>query len=220
MVKRWFKNIPWLPFSALVFYLTILLLWRIGVIFSPVEIVLWLESLYKQYGLVGLAIASFLEGIVYLGLYFPGSFIIFLSIILSDGRFISLFSISLVVAFILTIASTINYFLGRHIISKGTKSDLKKEKIATKGLFLSALYPNSLAFYFFHSGIEKENPMKILLVPLIITPYLLVLSYIFYSFREGLRSAAESPFIMITIILIWLVIALIIDHYKKKRLLT
>ena len=217
MDKKFTKHIPWLPVSALIFYLSVLLLWQIGILPSPLEIVGWLESLYKQYGLAGLAIGSFLEGIVYLGLYFPGGFIIFLSAILSDGSFISLFSISLVVAITLTITSLINYVLGKHIISRKRKIEFKREKIATKGLFLSALYPNSLAFYFFHAGIERQTPLKILIVPLIMLPYGLLLAFLFYLFRNGLRSAAESPIIMIAAILIWLVISLILSYGKKKK---
>jgi len=217
MKKSFINHIPWLPVSALIFYLGALFLWQVGIFPSPVEVVVWLESLYRQYGLVGLAIGAFLEGIVYLGLYFPGGFIIFLSSILSDGSFISLFSIAFIVAIALTITSLINYVLGKHIISNRRKHEFEKEKVVTKGLFLSALYPNSLAFYFFHAGIERQNPLKILVVPFIMLPYGFFLAYLFHSFRDGLGSAAENPFIMITVILIWLAIALIISYRKKKK---
>ncbi|MBC8434878.1 hypothetical protein H8D91_00040, partial [archaeon] len=94
-IKEFWTELPKLPFSALIFYLVVVLFWNLGLIPSPVEIVSFLEGLYETYGLVGLFIASFLEGIVYLGLYFPGSFIIALAIFLSDGSFISLATLTL-----------------------------------------------------------------------------------------------------------------------------
>src|SRR3989338_8084453 len=117
MLKQFFRKIPKLPLSALIFYVSVVILWKFGYIPSPSNILIFLESLYNSYGLSGLFIASFLEGIVYFGLYFPGSFIVALAVILSDGSFISLFLISLIVAFALSVTAIINYTLGNKILS-------------------------------------------------------------------------------------------------------
>ena len=217
MKKDFFNKIPILPISALIFYLGVLILWLLNIIPSPSEIVLFLENLYNSYGLVGLFIASFLEGIVYLGLYFPGSFIIALAVFLSNGSFFSLISISLVVALALTLTSLINYILGRYITPKIQKKNeiLKKYKKTPKGLFYSMLHPNILAFYFFNSGIKKQNPWKIVLVPVGMIPYGLFLAYILFIFKTPLKQAIESPLIMITYLLIWFIIAFIISLNKN-----
>jgi membrane protein YqaA with SNARE-associated domain len=208
MIARVLKKIPKLPLSALVFYLAMLILWKVGAIPSPREILLTLESLYNHYGLMGLFMASFLEGIVYMGMYFPGSFIVALAVILSDGRFISLISISIVVAIALTITSIINFQIGRKVTpSKSNKDLIKKEKkVLSKGLFASMLHPNALAFYFFNSGIKNQDFKKVLLVPIIMIPYGLLLGYLFYSIKGVLKSALEKPYVMITILLIWVLI--------------
>ena len=212
------KKIPLLPLSALLFYITALILWSINIIPPPTEIFLFLENLYINYGLFGLFIASFLEGIVYLGLYFPGSFIVALAVFLSDGTFISLISISLVVAFALTITSLINYVLGRHIVSRKTKKhEIHRTNVGSKGLFLSMLHPNSLAFYFFNTGIEKQSPIRILFVPIIMIPYGLLFAYVLFFLKSPLRKAVENPYVMITAILIWFVIAFILEHKRKMR---
>lgn len=207
------KKIPWLPVSALLFYLTALFLWKLSIIPSPVGIVVFLENLYKNYGLIGLFIASFLEGIVYLGLYFPGSFIIALAVIISDGSLESLLIISIVVAFALVITSIINYFFGR-IIKSSKKST---GKIASRGLFLSMLHPNFLAFYFFNAGIRNQNPLKIILVPLVMIPYGFILAIIFSALRGPVRSAIENPYVMITLILLWLAFAFIFNCRKQTN---
>jgi len=214
--KLW-KEIPKLPLTALAFYLTFFILWTIGIIPPPTEIVLMLETLYNNYGLLGLFISAFLEGIVYLGLYFPGSFIIALSVIISDGTFPSLLTISLVVALALTITSFINYFLGRHISFKHineTKSKLPRK--ISKGLILSMIHPNSLAFYFFDAGLEKRGLWKTIFVPIIMIPYGLALAYLFSTFRQATRNGIESPYVMISLILIWFAIAFWFAHKKKQ----
>ena len=212
-LKNFLRQIPKVPLSALIFYLLILVLWRIGSIPSPTEVLIILENLYGKYGIIGLFIASFLEGIVYLGLYFPGSFIIALSVILSDGTFYQFFIISLTVAISLTITSAINYILGKTISSK----NLKLENQSSKGIFASIIHPNILAFYFFISGIEKRNLKNILLVPILMIPYGFILAILFYSIKNPLRSALESPLVMITLILIWIIAAFVLHKNHKSN---
>lgn len=216
MFKQIFQKIPKLPLSALIFYVSVVILWKFEYIPNPSDIFLFLENLYYSYGLTGLFIASFLEGIVYFGLYFPGSFIVALAVILSDGTFQSLLFISLIVATALTITSSINYILGKKILSNKLNKELLHEKklIFSKGLLVSMLHPNALAFYFFNSGIKKQNFLKILLVPIIMIPYGLVLGYLFYSIKEPLKTTLENPYLMISAILFWILFSFLINKNK------
>ncbi len=215
-IKKFFKNIPLLPLSAIIFYFVVLILVKIGILPPPPEIINFLEKLYENYGLISLFIASILEGIVYLGLYFSGSFIIVLIVLFSDGKFTSLLSISLIVTFALTLTSLINYVLGRHIISKPIKESKEIEKRISKGLILSAIHPNFLAFYFFNLGLKKDGIEKIIFVPIIMIPYGLLLAFLITSLKSLIIDGAENPYILITALLIWLVIAFIL----KNRSLT
>lgn len=217
-IKKILKELPFLPTSALIFYLGVLLFWKIGFIPPPTEMVLFLESLYNRFGLLGLGISSFLESIVYLGLYFPGSFIIVLAVFLSDGKFFSLFSISLVVTIVVTLASFINYFLGRNIKIK-RESSIKnyKQKKLSKSFILSLLHPNILSFYFFNAGIKKQGLSKIFFVPIFMLPYGLLHAYILSFVAGYFKQKAEDPIFIFLIILLWLIIAFVIEH-KKKRL--
>ena len=213
--KKILKELPILPTSALIFYIIVVLLWKINLIPPPIEVVNFLENLYSQYGLFGLSIASFLEGIVYLGLYFPGSVIIALAVFLSDGKFFSLISISLVVAVTLTITSFINYFLGKRISIK--KREIEKHKKPSRNLFLSMLHPNILAFYFFNAGLEKKGLWKVVYVPLIMVPYGFLVAYLLFALSGFAKRQMERPWFFFLLIFIWLVIAFIIEHKKKTK---
>ncbi|MAG39863.1 hypothetical protein CMI41_02770 [Candidatus Pacearchaeota archaeon] len=214
-LKKFWDEIPKLPLSALIFYLCVLLFWWVGVIPSPSEIVLFLESLYINFGYFGLFIATFLEGIVYLGLYFPGSFIIALAVFFSDGSFFTLLTISIVVAAALTVTALVNYFLGRYVLIK--ERDKLIEKELDKGFFFSFLHPNILAFYFFNEGLEKKSPWKIVFIPFIMIPWGLACAYFLFSFAEVARSRLESPLFLGSLIVLWLVLAFVFEHRRNRK---
>lgn len=216
--KKFYNKIPKLPLSALIFYLVVLILWNFNLIPSPLEIINFLENLYESYGLITLSIASLLEGIVYIGLYFLGSTIIIIAVLFSDGTLITFLNISLIVALSLTIASVINYALGRHIISRPLREtkEIKKKRKMSKGLILSCLHPNALAFYFFNLGIKKESPYTIIFVPLIMIPYGFLLAYLFYQLKPLIETSSEKPYILITIILVWMIIEFIWKRVKRR----
>lgn len=213
------NTIPLLPLSAIIFYfLAVIFVW-FGIFPQPDEAIGILERLYSSYGLIGLFVAAFFEGLVYVGLYFAGCLIILFVVLFSDGKLTSFFSISLVVAIALTLASLVNYTLGRHIISKSLREskEVGKERKLSKGLILSALHPNSLSFYFFNLGINKENPWEIVFVPLILVPYGFLLGYLFYKMKPILMTNAESPYILLTALVLWFIFAFIMKNKISKK---
>lgn len=215
MKNTFLKDIPLVPLSALVFHIVVSILWMSGIIPPPTVIVDLLRGIYEQYGNLGLVIASFLEGIVYLGLYFPGSFIIALAVFFSDGKFISLFTISILVAITLTITSSINYFFGRYITFR--KEVVTDNKRFSKGLLFSILHPNLLAFYFFNEGVHKNNPAKILFVPLLMIPYGLLFAYTLHIFSGPIKSQLDNPYLIGAIIFVWVIISFFIERKKIKN---
>lgn len=214
-LKTFWQELPKIPFTALLFQITVTLLWSWKIIPPPNVVVSFLQGLYDSYGLLGLAIATFLEGIAYLGLYFPGSFIIALAVFFSDGGFLTLFTITLIVTITLTVTSFINYFLGKHFSFKNTAAS--ERKLASKGLLVSMLHPNLLAFYFFNEGVEKGNISKIALVPLVMIPYGLVFSYALYIFSGPARQRLEDPWFISGVIFGWVVVSFIIEHFRRRK---
>ncbi len=204
------RKIPLLPLSALIFYLLLVFLWNTNLIPPPNEFIEILEKLYQQYGYAGLILATFLEGTAYICLYFPGAFIIALTVFFSDRSLVSLVIISLIVSITLTVAAFVDYFLGRYFssrINQNKKGVEKEKKILSKGLFVSMLHPNFLAFYFFNSGLRKKNFRQIFYVPLFMFPYGIVVAFILSIFSNTVRNGLESPMMLFTILVIWFVVA-------------
>jgi len=176
-----------------------------------------LEALYQGYGLIGLFIASFFEGLIYVGLYFAGSFIILFVVLFSDGSLISLLTVSIVVSAALMMSSIVNYVLGRYFVMK---TDARKDLITkknSKSLLLSLLHPNSMAFYFFNLGLKKESIGKILLVPLVIIPWGFLLAFLFYQIKPVILENTSSPYILITVLLVWFIVAFILKNRESVK---
>lgn len=223
VIKEIKYRIPVIPFSALCFFSLAIILWKLEWIPNPKEIVYLLENLYIRYGYFGLVLATFIESIVYLGFYFPGSVIIALAVFFSDGSFTSLLTISILVAITLTVTSTINYLFGKYI-SRNDFLDLDKDKIIkesklfSKGLLLSMLHPNFLAFYFFNAGLKRHNFKKIIFVPIFMIPYGYLFGFLLSRFSKVARQGLESTSFLITAIFIWIVVSFVIENRRIKEI--
>jgi hypothetical protein len=219
-------KIPILPLSTLIFYSMLVLLWNLGIIPSPKELIGILEVFYEQFGYFGLVMATFLEGISYICLYVPGAFIIAITVFFSDGSLASLLTISAIVSATLTFDAFINYYLGVYVSSrkKGAKNVLpEKPKNLPRGFFASMIHPNFLAFYFLNLGLKGRSPKQILYVPLVMFPYGMLAAYILATFSSPIRQGMESPSLMLTILIVWFVVAFWKDNKlggKLKNLLT
>lgn len=220
MFKKIIKHIPILPLSALIFLGFAMVLWNIGIIPEPKEILQILENLYYNYGFLGLIIATFLESLVYIGMYFPGSLIIALAVFLSDGSFASLLTISILVALTLTVTAVINYLAGRFVSSRNffeKKEFIRESEVLSKGLLVSMLHPNLLAFYFFNAGLEKKNFKKIIYLPFFMIPYGYLFALLLSKFSEPARQGLENPNIILAIIAVWLVFTFVLELRKSKK---
>lgn len=210
------RKIPLLPLSALIFYVLLVLLWNTKTIPPPNEFIRILEKLYQQFGYVGLILATFLEGTAYVCLYFPGAFIIALTVFFSDRSLVSLVIISLIVSVTLTITAFVNYLLGRYFSSRINlnKKDISgNKKNLSTGLFVSMLHPNFLAFYFFNSGLKKKNFRQIFYVPLFMFPYGIIIAFVLSIFSDTVKQGLENSPTLFAILVIWFIAA----FWKKNK---
>ncbi len=79
------------------------------------------------------------------------------------------------------------------------------------------LHPNILAFYFFNQGLERKGLWKIAYVPLIMVPYGLLIGYLLFNLSSFAKQQIESSWFFFLLIIIWLVIAFIVEHKRKIK---
>ncbi len=102
-------NWPWFPFSVILVFILVMILWRIGVLPTPQEMLIFAENLTEKIGLLGLFVAAFIEGLAYVGNQFPGVSIIFIAIVIGSRDLLTIFTIVATVTIAFTLSAIVNY---------------------------------------------------------------------------------------------------------------
>lgn len=202
------RTYPWFPITALIFFIGMYLLAFLNIIPSPTELLNAYEQFFISKGYLGLFTIVALEGLVYLGIYSPGSSLLVYSVLYSKTLPIPFLLISITAALALTFTAIINYSLGRIIGNKHTiiQQPFFDKKLSKKGLFWSCLHPNILAFYFFNEGMGQKPLKRLWHLPIIATGVGFFYTLIFYLFSSLIGYRLERIPIMLLILIIWLTI--------------
>ncbi|MDP3725955.1 MAG: VTT domain-containing protein [bacterium] len=103
-----------IPISLLLVYLSLLLLWKLFGLPSPETLAETAKDYFNQYGLIVIFIAALIEGVLIIGQYFPGGFIIFLGVISAAGNVPKATAVVLIVCLAFFISYYINYLMGKY----------------------------------------------------------------------------------------------------------
>ena len=197
---------------------------------SSAQIIKLAEGFFAQYGLWVLFVAALLEGLFMISIYFPGSFVIFITVLLSDRTLITLVQIGVVAWVGFMLVGAVNYLLGRYgwykilvwldranVVDK-MKRDL--QKYGNRAIFFSAFHPSFLSIMQVSAGISKLGMMRTLalsgislvfwiaLWEAIVTPLLNTVN---------VEDTGGSGWIMVGVVLLWGVFNIISERQKKNR---
>lgn len=210
------KYNSFLPISALIALGLISILVAYNVIPPGAELLEAIQEVFADgvYWVIFLIIL--LESIIYVGFYFPGQFFAVIMVVGANpsARDIVYLTIAMVLA--ATLGSLINYCLGR---SSGSRSDPQDKITNTKlsSLLLAMIHINSLAFFMFKQGAD-HRPIKVVgLAGLLNLPYYLLLIAGTAVLSEQVMEMAENTYILLSVISVWLLIALYFDIKKYKQ---
>ncbi len=223
--KRGLKDklswLPLFPLSVVLFYVLIIILGRLDIIPSEPELIIGIEKLYDKFGFGGLAIITFIEGLAYIGHQFPGMSMILVSMIVGGKNFFAIISIVLVISLALMVSSMMNYLGGRYFSKYGSGKFSKKRRKFEKTIFLASLHPAFLSLYFFKSGLERKHFKNVFLVPLIVFPYGVIVTYTLSLFSSFLLEKVFSKeWFFLAIFVGWFLVELIARNksYIKKKI--
>ncbi len=145
------KNIP-LYITVIGLFFLFYLIWEILDLPKQAEMMVIAERYFNNYGLMAVFLSAMLEGLFLFGLYFPGSFVVLLSVTLFGDDPNTMISIIFVVILGLLSAYSINFALGKYgwykfFVRLGlsakieeVKSDLLKH--GRKTILVSGWHPN------------------------------------------------------------------------------
>lgn len=175
-------------------------------------------NVYKEYGLVIIFIAAFLEALFVISMYLPASLVIVLSAFAFGFDTRILFQIGILSLLGFTLANVVNFYLGKYgyykILLKlgGKKSILKVQrdfqKHSFKTIFLTAFHPNFLAITMISAGITKSNLFRVLLQSMVslvfwITTWMVLITILLKDSLGSLTENNNTVCYFLIIIIVW-----------------
>jgi len=208
------KYASFLPLSALIALGLISVLVHFQVLPPGSELLSEINEVFADgfYWVIFLIIL--LESIVYVGFYFPGQFFAVVLVVGANPKASDIVYLTIAMVFAATLGSIINYALGR-FTQKQENPDAEPTKLSN--LLLAMIHINSLAFFMFDQG-AKRKPIKVVgLAGLLNLPYYLLLIAGTAILSEQVMAMAENTLMLLSVISVWLVIALYFDLKKFKQ---
>jgi membrane-associated protein len=201
-----------LPFSALLALCSISLLVYLNVLPPGMELLESLEHSFADYFYLLIVVIILLESIVYVGFYFPGQFFAVVLVVMAEPQTSDIIYLTLAMVVAATLGSAVNFALGRRF----GKGPAKPKPLSLKRLMTAMIHINSLAFFMFFQGASRQSVKVIALAGILNMPYYLLLIFATSMLSEQVMQVAENTWLLISLISIWLVIALYLD-LKKLR---
>lgn len=212
------KYNSFLPISALLALCLIGILVHFSLIPPGAQLLESIRDVFSEgvYWVIFLIIL--LESIVYVGFYFPGQFFAVVIVVGANPSVKDIVYLTIAMVLAATIGSLINYFLGK---SSGAKkvsaSDSKDHQPKISNLLLAMIHINSLAFFMFNQGAQNKSIKVVGLAGLLNLPYYLLLIAGTAVLSEQVMAMAENTYMLISVISIWLIIALFFDIKKSRE---
>jgi len=215
------KYAAFLPLSALIALILISVLVHFNVIPPGMSILESLQGNMQNGFFLIIFLIILLESIIYVGFYFPGQFFAVILVVGAKPTALDVVYLTLCMVVAATLGSLINYMLGRasrkRSLNEGEQVEEKKTKL--KHLLLAMIHINSLAFFMFSQGNQCKSPKVIGLAGFLNLPYYLLLIAGTAVLSEQVMAMAENTMLLISIVCIWLAIALVYDvkQYKEAK---
>lgn len=197
---------------------------------SITNLLMLAERGFAAYGLLFLFVGLLLEGLFVVGLYFPGSAIVFGSVIFWAATPIDLLAVVGIGSVTLVVASALNYLIGRHGYYKlfkkmgAQKTIDRMERRFQKGykptLVVFSSSPNFLAIASVYAGVANIPLKKYLLFVFVCTLFwvsLVAAIIFFFVSPESLYGADNLGLIVFVILLAWALFESVVTYIQEKK---
>lgn len=228
---KYYLKLLAVPLFLSILFLTLSIGWEVFNLPPPDEAILLFEKLFDLYGLPILFLNSIVESMLLVGGYFPGTFVIFIGIVLADTALEAVIVIAVAIAG-LFIGHIGNYLLGRYgwyrlFLKFGLKGAIEdaKERLTERGpiAILGSYFLSSLAAMVDTAAGILHMPFKrFLLYSLGSTAFwgILVGTAVYMMGETALEVVAprgNDVFFVFALLIVWIAVLLLIDYRKKNR---
>jgi membrane-associated protein len=225
MAPRWLKIIAF-PLGLLSFFAVLYAVW-ILLDLPPEETILkTARDLFDRYGVVIVLVSAFLEGLLLIGWYFPGTLVIILGLILAGADLLRLTQVGTLAATGLFAAYLVNFFVGQYgwyrlFLAFGLREPLEnaQRRLTKHGLsaiFMTYWQPNLSSVVSTAAGVLQFPVGRFVAYSLPATAlWTTFWSLLIYFLGRAALSLAGFRFIFIALV-VWIVLRLLL-HWMKRR---
>ncbi len=228
---RYYLKLLALPILFTVLFTSLFIIWELFSLPSEEVLAEALRSQFEKFGLPILFFSSILEGMLLLGNYFPGVFVIFLGVIVAETIPEAIIAVAVVTGGLI-IAHLGNYALGRYgwyrlLVRFGLRGAIEKakENLVRRGpiaILGSYWLPSVGALTDTAAGI-MHMPFRTFIRYSLISTVLwdIAAGVLVYSFKDfALKAGTPGPtgmFIMYGLLGAWALIVVSMDFYRRRR---
>lgn len=228
---KYYLKLLSVPLLLLVLSLSLRIFWDIFSLPSAESLAKTAEIWFEVYGLPVIFLSSMIEGMLLVGGYFPGVFMIFLGVIFSKSLIQAGITVAAVTAGLM-LAHIINYLLGKYgwyrlLVKFGLKDavDSEKENVLKQGvfaIFASYWLPSAAAITDTAAGITQMPFKKFIAYSLVFSLFWDFLAgTLIYFFKDSALSIVDpgssGGIFFYSIVGVWILILLVADFYKKRK---
>ena len=156
-------SLIWLPIFAFAAFASFYAVWGLLGLPPKEEVVEMAKLYFEKYGLITIFVCAIIEGTLFAGWYFPGSFVIVLGVFLAGDDYVQLFGVFAVTTLGLLTSYVFNYYVGRYgwyrlLLAMGFAEAIEKAKrqlvrYGPRATFLTYWHPNLAALTSTAAGI-------------------------------------------------------------------
>jgi len=133
------------PVVLLAFYLSLALVWTLFDLPTDKELIAVVYGWFTHYGLWIVFVAALLEGLLVVGQYFPGGFVIFVAVLSANRHIPRIAEVVIVVSVAFFISYLINYAIGKYgfyrlFLKFGLREPLEKAREKLQQNYLYAIF--------------------------------------------------------------------------------
>ncbi|MES2471044.1 MAG: VTT domain-containing protein [Patescibacteria group bacterium] len=216
------------PLIYLGLFLLLSLVWWAFSMPEPQYVFNYILNLFDTHGLMIVGLAAFIEGLVLINIYFPGSAVIVIGVIAEkgDAKGAALVVLTTTIAFILS--GVVNYFIGYYglhsIIKKfGGETWLKQaeawyQRSGNKAILASYMHPNLGAFISVACGNARYNFARFLQYAATASICWNILwGIIVFNFATMMGRAVTQGWPVIVLLLTWAIVVFIKGYRETPK---
>lgn len=216
-----------LPLFALAAFASFYAAWALFDLPPKEEVIRLAKIYFDAYGLITVLVCAFLEGVLFAGWYFPGSFVIVLAVIFAGRDPVQIAAITAVVTAGLIASYIFNFFVGKYGWYKllsylGFEEPLNNAqrqlvKYGPRVILLSYWHPNLAALTATAAGI-LHMPFRTFFVYSLAATTIWDISWAIVGVALGQAALTViGPKFVIPFIALWIVLALIYKARSQKQ---